>query len=80
VTKEGLPDAGKQDLMSNLLFMVNQFTTVAAMYIILLNILLASIVVWNPWDKKAKAMQILGMQNTRACCVWSLQLLRGLLL
>jgi hypothetical protein len=31
MTKEGLPDAGKQDLMANLFFL-NQFNMVAAMY------------------------------------------------
>lgn len=60
MTKEGLPDAGKQDLMASLIFLVNQFNMVAAMYIILFLNVLASIVVWNPWDKKAKAMQDFG--------------------
>jgi glucose-6-phosphate 1-epimerase len=60
VTKEGLPDAGKQDLMANLFFFGEPIQHGCCNVIILLNVVLASIVVWNPWDKKAKAMQDFG--------------------
>lgn len=37
-----------------------QFSIVAASCIILFLTMLSSAVVWNPWDKKAKAMQDFG--------------------
>jgi hypothetical protein len=60
VTKEGLPDAGKLCFGKSFFFLSNCLSMVAARCIILFLTVLSSIVVWNPWDKKAKAMQDFG--------------------